>query len=113
MSNTIRYRHIKWGEGILQKVEGTVLILEFPQVGVKKLTTDSISKGILTRVLEGETNTKTSSILSHQDGNLRQYDTSDTVIGGKNILEAFDSNDIVVFNESYTIVGDETTAKKN
>lgn len=112
MSNTIRYRHIKWGEGILQKVEGTVLILEFPQVGVKKLTTDSISKGILTRVLEGETNTKTSSILSHQDGNLRQYDTSDTVIGGKNILEAFDSNDIVVFNESYTIVGDETTAKK-
>lgn len=46
------------------------------------------------------------------EGTLKQYDTSDIVIGGKNILEAFETDDVVIFNESYTIIGSETSAKK-
>lgn len=42
----------------------------------------------------------------------RQYDKSDTIIGGKNIIEAFETNDIVIFNESYTIIGEKTSAMK-
>lgn len=113
MNNTtdkIKYKHRTWGEGILQKAEGTILVLEFPQVGVKKLSVNSISNGILTRIISEEASTDNGS--AHNDGTLRQYDSSDTVIGGKNVLEAFDTDDIAVFNESYIIIGDETTAKK-
>lgn len=41
-----------------------------------------------------------------------QYDTADTVIGDKNILEAFDCDSVMIFNESYIIIGDETSARK-
>lgn len=40
------------------------------------------------------------------------YDSADTTIGDKNILEAFDCEKVVFFNESYVVVGNETRAKK-
>ena len=107
------FRHRLWGEGILRSIEGTVLSIEFPQEGVKRLTEASVQSGILTIVNPEISATKApDTVISHNDGVLRQYDTSDTVLGGKNILEAFETDDVVLFNESYTIIGEETSAKK-
>lgn len=108
-----RFRHKMWGEGILRNIEGTYITIEFPQIGLKKLTDASVQNGILT-VINPEISVKTApdAAIAHNDGSLRQYDTSDTIVGGKNVLEAFKTDDIVIFNESYTIIGDETSAKR-
>lgn len=107
------FRHKMWGEGILRSVDGDILTLEFAQVGVKQLTVASLQSGILT-IVNAETSARkgADTAVMHNDGTLRQYDTSNTVLGGKNILEAFETNDVVLFNESYTIVGEDTSAKK-
>lgn len=111
--NKTRFRHKLWGEGILRNIDGTVLIIEFPRVGTKKISDTSVQSGILTVIKpENSAEKVPNNILIHNDPTLRQYDTSDTVIGGKNILEAFETDDIVIFNESYTIIGEETSAKK-
>lgn len=44
--------------------------------------------------------------------NVTQYDSAPSTIGDKNVLESFDCEDIVFFNESYVIVGNETRAQK-
>lgn len=107
------FRHRLWGEGILRSIEGTVLSIEFTQEGLKRLTEASVQSGILTIVNPEISATKApDTVISHNDGVLRQYDTSDTVLGGKNILEAFETDDVALFNESYTIIGEETSAKK-
>lgn len=41
-----------------------------------------------------------------------QYDSANKTIGEKNIIEAFDCDDVVIFNESYVIIGSETRAHK-
>ena len=108
-----KFRHRLWGEGILRKLDGTVISIEFPHLGLKHLTEASVQSGILTVVNPEISATQASNaVITHNDGTLRQYDTSDTVFGGKNILEAFETDDIVIFNESYTIIGEETSAKK-
>lgn len=107
------FRHRLWGDGILRNIEGIVLSIEFPQTGLKRLTEASVQSGILTVVNPEPLPSKASgAVLTHNAGALRQYDTSDTVFGGKNILEAFETDDVVLFNESYTIIGEETSAKK-
>lgn len=107
------FRHRLWGEGVLRSIDGTVLSIEFPQTGLKRLTEASVQSGILTVVNPEISATKApDTVITYNDGALRQYDTSDTVLGGKNILEAFETDDVVLFNESYTIIGEETTAKK-
>lgn len=107
------FRHRLWGEGVLRSIDGTVITIEFPQTGLKRLTEASVQSGILTVVNPEISATKApDTVITHNDGALRQYDTSDTVLGGKNILEAFETDDVVLFNESYTIIGEETTAKK-
>ena len=107
------FRHRLWGEGILRSIDGDVITIEFPQTGLKRLTEASVQSGILTVVNpEISVTNAPNAVISHNDGALRQYDTSDTVLGGKNILEAFETDDVVLFNESYTIIGEETSAKK-
>lgn len=107
------FRHRLWGEGVLRNIDGTVLSIEFPQTGLKRLTEASVQSGILTVVNPEVSVAKIpDAIIAHNDGTLRQYDTSDTVLGEKNILEAFKTDDVVLFNESYTIIGEETSAKK-
>lgn len=108
-----KFRHRLWGEGVLREIDGTVISIEFPQFGLKRLTEASVQSGILTVVNPEISVTKApDTVITHNDGTLRQYDTSDTVLGGKNILEAFETDDVVLFNESYTIIGEETSAKK-
>lgn len=107
------FRHKLWGEGVLRGIDGTVLSIDFSQIGLKRLTESSIQNGILT-VVNPEISAITGSgaVITHNDGTLHQYDKSDTILGGKNILEAFETDAVVLFNESYTIVGKETSAKK-
>ena len=117
-----KFRHRLWGEGILRGTEGTALIIEFPQQGVKKLSATCLNSGILSLVdEESSLSTAGEQSVSGQDaevfslnnaGPLQQYDSAEIVLGGKNILEAFDSSGVAIFNESYTIIGEETTAKK-
>jgi len=107
------FKHKIWGEGVLHKIEGSVLWIEFSKVGLKSISETSIKLGILKDItLESPDTNKSNTVITHNDGTLRQYDTSDTIMGGKNVLEAFETDDIVIFNESYTIIGEETTAKK-
>ena len=47
-----------------------------------------------------------------KDAAVQQYDSSDNIIGSKNVLGAFITGDVVIFNESYIVVGNETSAKK-
>ena len=117
-----KFRHRLWGEGVLRGTEGTALIIEFPQQGVKKLSATCLNSGILSLVDEERSpSTAGEQSVSGQDaevfslsnaGPLQQYDSAEIVLGGKNILEAFDSSGVVIFNESYTIIGEETMAKK-
>lgn len=100
-----KFKHQRFGEGILRNVKGSILTIHFPKDGQKRFTEDSILNGTLI-VLNGATTTTT------PEGTLRQYDSSSNIVGGKNVLEAFNTDDIVIFNESYTILGDKTTAKK-
>ena len=107
------FRHKLWGEGVLKRINGTTITIEFPKEGLRVFTEASIYNGMLTLVNPDPPVTNYSdTVATHNDGVLRQYDSSDTVIGGKNILKAFKSDDVAIFNESYTIIGNETTAKK-
>lgn len=107
------FRHKMWGEGVLRGIEETAVFIEFPNVGLKKLTKSSLQNGILTLINPETTTDNVSEIAkTNNDGALLQCDKSETIIGGKNIMEAFETDDTVVFNESYTVVGDDTTAKK-
>ncbi len=107
------FRHRLWGEGVLRSIDGTSLSIEFPQTNLKRFTEANVQSGILTVVNPEISAAKTSeAVITHNDGDLRQYDTSDTVLGGKNMLEAFETDGAVLFNESYTIVGKQTSARK-
>lgn len=111
--NKTRFKHRLWGEGILRKVEGTIFTIEFPRYGYKTLMEDSLLNGVLT-VTNQEILVELPNIdiVKNNNSSLRQYDTAKTIVGGKNILEAFESEDILIFNESYTIVGTKLSAKK-
>ena len=108
-----RFKHKKFGEGVLRRVVGSILYIEFPNDGEIKFLEESIKNGLLTEVSATESiEVVPDSTISNNIGKFRQYDSSDNVIGGKNIIEAFESDDIVIFYESYTIIGEETSAKK-
>ena len=107
-----KFIHKLWGEGILRDVENNALCIEFTSQGLKRISADSISKGLLTIANPETVTVAQNRSLSNNDNSLIQYDTSDTIVGNKNILDSFNSDDVVIFNESYVIVGEETTAKK-
>ena len=112
-ANKTIFKHKWWGEGILRNIAGSILEIEFPRVGIKRLSETSVESGILTPLNpEKPVTTASGPVITHNDEAFRQYDTSDNIIGDKNVLEAFESDDIVIFNESYIIIGSETTAKK-
>lgn len=124
IENKTKFVHTKmtsWGTGVLQKVEEGHMVIEFENAGVKKFPIASINS-ILKTV--GETqqvdyDTQEDSLAetvnenyNFHRGSLIQYDGETSSFAGKNIIEAFVGNDTVIFNESYTIVGEETAALK-
>ena len=47
-----------------------------------------------------------------KNGALIQYDGEADSVAGKNVIEAFEGNDSVIFNETYTVIGGHTEALK-
>lgn len=108
-----KFKHKKFGEGVLRRIDGSILYIEFPTDGEIKFLKDSVEKGLLIEIVDTKSvETVLNDTMSNYAGKLRQYDSSDDAIGGKNVIEAFKSDDIVIFNESYTVIGEETSAKK-
>ena len=108
-----KFRHRVWGEGILRNVEENALLIEFPDIGLKRIADSSIQNSILTVVAPvGSEVYGAGSFTKHDDYSFRQYDSSDILVGGKNVLEAFETDDVVIFNESYIIIGDKTVTKR-
>ena len=50
--------------------------------------------------------------VNSQNGSLIQFDGETGGIAGKNVIEAFEGNDSVIFNETYIIIGEHTEALK-
>lgn len=47
-----------------------------------------------------------------QNGSLIQFDGEADGVAGKNVIEAFESNDSIIFNETYMIIGEHTKTLK-
>ena len=120
------FRHGTYGVGEFRgysENDSNVMLIDFGQHGVKKFLKSSVKAGHLKLVVE-EPNPCPETIPPHKpvlqppvispilpNGNMiRQYDSSETIVGDKNVLEAFDCEDTVIFNESYVIIGKETHA---
>lgn len=109
-----------WGVGIFRKANGPYITVDFEKVGVKKFGMNSI--GTILIIMEEkdeEIAPEPESIsriaydfVNDQDGVLIQYDGESESIAGKNIIEAFEGNDSVIFNESYIVIGERTEAFK-
>lgn len=120
-----RFRHSTYGIGTFRGYSSSgIMLLDFPGHGVKQFAESSIRTGHLALVIETpqpQPQPKPTpkpvpqppviAPVIHSGSSTQQYDTSDTIIGGKNILEAFDCEDIVLFNESYVVVGEESHAR--
>lgn len=120
-----RFRHSTYGIGTFRGYSSAgIMLLDFPGHGVKQFAESSIRTGHLALVIETpQPQPQPKPIpkpvpqppviapVIHTGSSTRQYDTSDTIIGDKNILEAFDCEDIVLFNESYVVIGEETHAR--
>lgn len=108
-----RFHHKKYGVGTFRGYNDTGnMLIDFADLGVKVFAESSIQSGHLTLVGEifqtpPQTPPMTPVI---PNGSPRQYDTSNTIVGDRNILEAFKCEDIVFFNESYLVIGTETQA---
>lgn len=104
-----------WGVGIFRESDGTYITVDFENVGIKEFGMNSI--GITLMVMEEEVVAEPISQtiyvpVNAQNGTLIQYDGESGSIAGKNIIEAFEGNDSVIFNESYIIIGEHTEALK-
>ena len=51
-------------------------------------------------------------MLDNRNGSLIQYDGENHNIAGKNVIEAFEGSDTVIFNETYFVIGTHTEALK-
>lgn len=109
-----------WGVGTFRKSEGEYIIVDFENVGIKKFGNNSINT---TLMILGETENEPISSLKQnhqttfdpvnmQTGTLIQFDGETESIAGKNVIEAFKGNGSVIFNETYTIIGEHTEALK-
>ena len=120
-----RFRHNTYGTGIFRGYSATgIMLIDFDGHGVKQFVEASVQTGHLTLVVEtSNTEPQMKSVPKQQTqtpaiapvipggGSTRQYDSAETVVGEKNILEAFDCEDVVLFNESYVVIGGEAHAR--
>lgn len=109
IKNKTKLKHKTFGDGIFKGKSEKAITVTFPLYGDKNFTLASFKNGFLKIVDTDEENEiEMSSIRGiNESGNgIVQYDTSTIRIGEKNILEAFCSKTSLLFNESYTILGD-------
>lgn len=109
-----------WGVGIFRESDGTYITIDFENVGIKKFGMNSLGTALMIMeekaekvVAESKPILQTPYVpVNAQDGALIQYDGESESFAGKNIIEAFEGNDSVIFNESYIIIGEHTEALK-
>lgn len=116
IENKTKLKHTKYGIGIYKgKYSETSITVDFPGFGEKHLSKTAFHNGLLEVIEEPKPEEKV--IAPQGVGNsattgVIQFDTSETRIGDQNILESYESNQTLVFNESYTIIGNVMEAKK-
>lgn len=112
-----------WGVGVYRKSEGDYITVEFENAGIKKFSKSTVNSMLMPvgETLEPaqspspkkENGTKTTyASVNNLNGSLIQFDGEAGAIAGKNVIESFDGNDSVIFNETYIIVGERTKALK-
>ena len=121
IENKTKFTHLSmpsWGVGIFRKSEGGYIIVEFENAGIKKLSMSSINTmlkvvGEPAPQKQAAPSTSASYVpVNAQNGSLIQYDGETGGVAGKNVIEAFEGNDSIIFNETYIIIGEHTEALK-
>ena len=126
IENKTKFAHINmpsWGVGVYRKSDGDYITVEFENAGIKKLSKATINSMLIpvggtiettpTPAPKKQSATKnTYAPVNDHNGSLIQYDGEASCIAGKNVIEAFEGNDSIIFNETYMIVGEHTKALK-
>ena len=126
IENKTKFTHksmSSWGVGVYRKSDGDYIIVEFENVGIKKFSKATINSMLVPVGGTGETTsssaptkqsaTKTTyAPVNDQNGSLVQFDGEADGLAGKNVIEAFEGNNSIIFNETYMIVGEHTKALK-
>lgn len=126
IENKTKFTHINmpsWGVGVYRKSDGDYITVEFENAGIKKLSKATINSMLMpvggtiettpTPAPKKQSATKnTYAPVNDHNGSLIQYDGEASCIAGKNVIEAFEGNDSIIFNETYMIVGEHTNALK-
>ena len=126
IENKTKFTHINmpsWGVGVYRKSDGDYITVEFENAGIKKLSKATINSMLMpvggtiettpTPAPKKQSATKnTYAPVNDHNGSLIQYDGEASCIAGKNVIEAFEGNDSIIFNETYMIVGEHTKALK-
>ncbi len=122
IENKTKFTHISmptWGVGTYIKSEGDYITLQFENAGIKKFSKSSINSmlkivgDVEKKAVNKSTQSQTAYVpVNAQNGTLVQYDGEHDSVAGKNVIEAFEGNDSVIFNETYIIVGEHTEALK-
>lgn len=123
IDNVTKFTHRNmpsWGTGVLVQSDGPNITVNFENAGIKKFVKKHINTFLIVMDEPG-IKADNSIELNSQDvpqksaarrSTLIQYDGEDNSIAGKNIIEAFEGNDSVIFNETYFVIGDNTKACK-
>ena len=112
-----------WGVGVYRNSEEDYITVEFEKAGIRKFSKAAINsmlipvEGIVETApeavsLKQSTAKTTNAPTNDHNGSLIQYDGEASGIGGKNLIEAFECDDSIIFNETYMIVGERTKATK-
>ena len=126
IENKTKFKHASmssWGVGVYRKSDGGYITVEFENVGIKKFSKDTVNSMLIP---VGETveatlaptpskqsdQKNTYAPVNDHNGSLVQYDGEASGIAGKNVIEAFEGDDSIIFNETYMIVGEQTKALK-
>ncbi|MEE1526160.1 MAG: hypothetical protein U0K31_00755 [Blautia sp.] len=126
IENKTKFTHLNmpsWGVGVYRKSDGDYITVEFENAGIKKLSKATINSMLIpvggtiettpTPAPKKQSATKnTYAPVNDHNGSLIQYDGEASCIAGKNVIEAFEGNDSIIFNETYMIVGEHTKALK-
>ena len=112
-----------WGVGVYRKSDRDYITVEFENAGIKKFSKATFDLMLVPVGGTEETTSSTSQTkqsatkttyapLNDQNGALVQFDGEADGIAGKNVIEAFEGNNSIIFNETYMIVGEHTKAVK-
>ena len=116
VANQTKFTHkakSSWGIGVFLRYEGSYIIIAFGDEGEKKFPIDSI--GTMLKPVEepsASNATKIETFQSKPESRLCQFDGESEAVGGKNVIASFESDDVLLLNESYTVVGSIFRARK-